>query len=54
MRPAGWAKDRAEPHAREEALRFARGELLRGLSPKEAVAAARDALDTIGDTCPES
>jgi hypothetical protein len=49
----GWAKDRADPHAREEALRIAREEPLTGLSPEEAAAAVRDVLDAVGDTCPE-
>jgi hypothetical protein len=49
----GWAKDRIDPHAREEALRIAREEPLTGLSPEEAVAAVRSVLDAIGDTCPE-
>jgi len=49
----GWAKDRADPHARDEALRIARDEPLPGLSSEEAVAAVRAALDAVGDTCPE-
>ena len=49
----GWAKDRTDPHARKEALRTAREEPLAGLSPDEAVAAVREVLDSVGDTCPE-
>jgi hypothetical protein len=43
----GWAKDRADPHAREEALRTAREEPLAGLSADEAVAAVREMF--VGD-----
>jgi len=49
----GWAKDQTDPHAREQAFRIAREEPLAGLSPKEAVAAVQEVLDTVGDTCPE-
>ena len=49
----GWAKDRTDPHAREEALRIAREEPLAGLSSDEAVAVVREVLDSVGDTCPE-
>jgi hypothetical protein len=49
----GWAKDRTDPHAREQALRVAREEPLAGLSPEEAVAAVYEVLESIGDTCPE-
>jgi hypothetical protein len=49
----GWAKDRADPHARDRALLFARQDPPPGVSPDRAVAAVRDVLDTIGDTCPE-
>ena len=49
----GWTMDRADPHARERALLVARRDPPPGVSPKEAVAAVRDVLDTIGDTCPE-
>ena len=44
-------RDRADPHARERALLIARQDPPAGVSP--AVAAVRDVLDTIGDTCPE-
>jgi hypothetical protein len=49
----GWAKDRSDPHARQEVLRIAREEPLVGLSSDEAVAAVRAVLDSVGDTCPE-
>ena len=49
----GWMRDRADPHARERALLVARRDPPPGVSPDEAVAAVRDVLDTIGDTCPE-
>jgi hypothetical protein len=49
----GWAKDRTDPHARAEALRIARIYPLAGLSPEEAVVAVQEALQAVGDTCPE-
>lgn len=49
----GWAKDRTDPHAREEALRIAREYPLPGLSPDQALAAVREVLESVGDTCPE-
>jgi hypothetical protein len=49
----GWAKDRTDPHARQEALRVAREEPLAGLSSDEAVAAVCEMLHSVGDTCPE-
>jgi hypothetical protein len=49
----GWAQDQTDPHARQEALRIARQEPLEGLSPDEAVAAVRELLNSVGDTCPE-
>jgi hypothetical protein len=49
----GWMRDRADPHARERALLIARQEPPPGVSPDDAVAAVREVLDTIGDTCPE-
>jgi hypothetical protein len=49
----GWAKDRADPHARERALDIARQEPPDGLSPDQAVTEVRGVLDSIGDTCPE-
>ena len=49
----GWTMDRADPDARERALLAARQDQPPGVSPEEAVAAVRDVLDTIGDSCPE-
>ena len=49
----GWAKDRADPHARERAFETAREDPPSGLTPDEAVAELRDVLDSIGHTCPE-
>jgi hypothetical protein len=49
----GWAKDRADPHAREHAFDVAKQDLPPGLSPDQAVAEVHDVLDSIGDTCPE-
>jgi hypothetical protein len=49
----GWAKDRADPQARHCALLVARQDPPAGVSPDQAVAAVRDVLDSIGDTCPE-
>lgn len=49
----GWAKDRADPHARERAMEFARQDPPTGVSLADAVAEVRDVLDSVGDTCPE-
>jgi hypothetical protein len=49
----GWMKDRTDPHAREHALRTAREDPPPGISPNHAVALVREAMDSIGDTCPE-
>jgi hypothetical protein len=49
----GWMRDRSDPHARERALCIARHEPPLGISSERAVAAVRDVLDTIGNTCPE-
>jgi hypothetical protein len=49
----GWAKDRADPHSRDHAVDIARQDPPPGLSPEAAVAEVREALDSIGDTCPE-
>jgi len=46
----GWAKDRADPHAREHALAIARQDPPAGLSPDQAEAEVREVLDWIGDT----
>lgn len=49
----GWAKDRADPHARERAFEIARRDPPPSVSPEQAAAEVRDVLDSIGDTCPE-
>jgi hypothetical protein len=49
----GWARDRADPHARERAVDLARQCAPDGVSADEAVAEVRDVLNSIGDTCPE-
>ncbi|WP_027571512.1 hypothetical protein [Bradyrhizobium sp. WSM1743] len=49
----GWAKDRADPHARKRAVALARQDPPDGVSADQAVAEINDVLDSIGDTCPE-
>jgi hypothetical protein len=49
----GWAKDTSDSHAYQEAVQVAYAEPPAGLSPHEAVAAVRDVLASVGDTCPE-
>jgi hypothetical protein len=49
----GWMHDHADPHSRERALVVAFQDPPFGVSPDEAVAAVKDVLDSIGDTCPE-
>ena len=49
----GWARDRADPHARERAFDIARQDPPPGVSPDAAVAEVREVLDSIGDLCPE-
>jgi hypothetical protein len=49
----GWAKDRADPHAREHALAIAGKDPPAGVSPHAAIAAVEAVLDGTGDTCPE-
>ena len=49
----GWAKDRADPHARERALDTARNDPPPGVPPDDAVAEVRNVLESMGDTCPE-
>ncbi len=49
----GWARDRADPHARQRAVDVARQDPPDGISPDEAIAEVRDVLDALGDTCPE-
>jgi hypothetical protein len=48
----GYMKDRADPHARDEAVETAREEPFPGLSSDQAAAAVQDVLNEIGDTCP--
>ncbi|WP_284417596.1 MULTISPECIES: hypothetical protein [unclassified Bradyrhizobium] len=49
----GWAKERADPHAREQAFGIATQNPPTGVSREDAVAEVRHVLDSIGDTCPE-
>ncbi|MDA9478879.1 hypothetical protein XI03_31205 [Bradyrhizobium sp. CCBAU 65884] len=49
----GWMQDRTDPHAHARAFAIARQNPPAGVSPDDAVAAVRDFLDSIGDTCPE-
>jgi hypothetical protein len=49
----GWARHRADPHARDHAVDIARQHPPVGLSPDAAMAEVREVLDSIGDTCPE-
>ncbi|WP_271610183.1 MULTISPECIES: hypothetical protein [unclassified Bradyrhizobium] len=49
----GWAKDRADPHARDRAFVIARQHPPAGVSPEAATVAVAEILDETGDTCPE-
>lgn len=49
----GWARDRADPHARQRAVELAREDPPNGFSVDQAVAEISDVLDSIGDCCPE-
>jgi hypothetical protein len=49
----GWMKDRADPHARERAIVVARLDPPPDTTPDQAVAAIVEALNSLGDTCPE-
>ena len=49
----GWAKDRADPHARDRALDIAFKAHPENVTATEAVAEIRDILDSMGDMCPE-
>jgi hypothetical protein len=48
-----WAKDRADPNARDRALDMARQDPPPGVSPQAAAVAVLEVLDSTGDTCPE-
>ena len=48
----GWAKDRADPHARDRALDMARQDPPPGVPPQAAAVAIAEVLESIGDTCP--
>jgi hypothetical protein len=49
----GWAKDRADPHARDLARDLARQDPPAGFSRDEAITEVDNVLDSVGDTCPE-
>jgi hypothetical protein len=49
----GWMRDRADPHARERAFDIASRDPPPGVSPQAAAVVIAEALDSIGDTCPE-
>lgn len=49
----GWMQDRADPHARERAFDIARENPPEGVCPDAAAAEVHEALNSIGDTCPE-
>ena len=49
----GWAKDRADPHAREHAILIARENPPPDITADQAAAEVQKVLDSIGDTCPE-
>jgi hypothetical protein len=48
-----WMQDRGDPHARERAFELAREYPPVGISAEAAAIAIAEALDSIGDTCPE-
>ena len=49
----GWMRDRADPHARARAFDVARQDPPAGVSLQAAAVAIAEALDSMGDTCPE-
>jgi hypothetical protein len=53
MRGARLDEGPQRSHARERAFASARQDPPPGISPEQPVAAVRDVLDTIGDTCLE-
>ncbi len=49
----GWARDRADPHARAHAVALAGQHPPDGVSADQAVAEINDVLASVGDACPE-
>ncbi len=49
----GWARDRADPHARAHAIALAGQHPPDGISADRAVAEINEVLASIGDACPE-
>jgi hypothetical protein len=49
----GWMRDRTDPHAHERAFDLARRHPPPSISSQAASVAIAEALDWIGDTCPE-
>jgi hypothetical protein len=49
----GWMQDRGDPHARERAFDIARLDPALGTSAQAAAVAIAEALDSMGDICPE-
>jgi hypothetical protein len=49
----GHMKDRTDPHALERAREIARQEPFPGTVPAQSLAAIDDAMNSIGDACPE-
>jgi hypothetical protein len=49
----GWMRDRTDPHARERAFDLACRHPPPSVSSNAASVAIAEALDSIGDTCPE-
>jgi tellurite resistance protein len=49
----GWMKDQADPDARQRALDVARQDPPLGVSYQAAAVVIAEALESIGDTCPE-
>ena len=49
----GWILDRGDPHARANALEFARHDPPSGVLARQAAAAIAQVLESSGDRCPE-
>lgn len=49
----GWMQDRGDPRARDRAFQIAQTDPPAGVSSQVAAVAIAEALDSIGDTCPE-